>query len=134
MSAALKFLQLIAIGLGLPENYFYHLFVPENLSTLRLLHYPQRDFETPAVAIENGQVVVCETHIDSGFVTLLTTFDFTGKFLSLSLSLSFSLSLAPSLPFFSSLPFSHPTFPFTLLYFFVYIAIVITILANLGVF
>lgn len=128
MSAALKFLQLIAIGLGLPENYFYHLFVPETLSTLRLLHYPQRDFETPAVAIENGQVVVCETHIDSGFVTLLTTFDFTGKFFSLS------LSLAPSLPFYSSLPFSHPTFPFTLLYFFVYIAIVITILANLGVF
>ena len=86
MLAALKFLQLIAIGLGLPENYFYHLFVPETLSTLRLLHYPQRDFETPAVAIENGQVVVCETHIDSGFVTLLTTFDFTGKFFSLSLS------------------------------------------------
>ena len=131
MSAALKFLQLIAIGLGLPENYFYHLFVPETLSTLRLLHYPQRDFETPAVAIENGQVVVCETHIDSGFVTLLTTFDFTGKFF---LSLSLSLSLAPSLPFYSSLPFSHPTFPFTLLYFFVYIVIVLTILANLGVF
>lgn len=109
MSAALKFLQLIAIGLGLPENYFYHLFVPETLSTLRLLHYPQRDFETPAVAIENGQVVVCETHIDSGFVTLLTTFDFTGKFF-LSLSLPGSLpSILFISPFFSSYLSFHIT-------------------------
>ena len=79
MSASVKFLQLLAIGLGLPETYFHHLFVPDTLSTLRLQHYPPRQFPPPDKAIEDGQVVVCETHVDSGFVTLLITFGFTGE-------------------------------------------------------
>ena len=87
MSASVKFLQLLAIGLGLPETYFHHLFVPDTLSTLRLQHYPPRLFAPPDKAIEDGQVVVCETHVDSGFVTLLITFGFTGESLSFSLSL-----------------------------------------------
>ena len=87
MSASVKFLQLLAIGLGLPETYFHHLFVPDTLSTLRLQHYPPRLFAPPDKAIEDGQVAVCETHVDSGFVTLLITFGFTGESISFSLFL-----------------------------------------------
>ena len=79
MSASMKFLQLLAVGLGLPESYFHHLFVPDTLSTLRLLHYPQRNFTAPPVAVENGQVVVCETHADNVFVTFLITFHYKGE-------------------------------------------------------
>ena len=32
-----------------------------------------------SVAVENGQVVVCETHADNVFVTFLVTFHYKGE-------------------------------------------------------
>ena len=79
MTASLHLIELIAIGLDLPESYFRHLFIPSSLSTLRPQHYPLRDFSAPPMAIEDGQVVICETHADNVFMTLLATFQYTGQ-------------------------------------------------------
>ena len=85
MSASLHLIELIAVGLDLPESYFKHLFIPSSLSTLRPQHYPLRDFSAPLMAIEDGQVVICETHIDNVFMTLLATFNIQVSFVSILL-------------------------------------------------
>ena len=79
MDVSIEFLHLFAMGLSLPETYFDHLFIPSTLSTLRPQHYPPRDFATPPSAIEDGQIVVCETHADNVYVTFLVTFHYTGN-------------------------------------------------------
>lgn len=80
MTASLEFLSLLAIGLNLPEKYFNQFFLPQSLTTLRLQHYPHRDFTAPPIAIEeDGTTVICGTHCDNVFVTLLSTFHFPGK-------------------------------------------------------
>jgi isopenicillin N synthase-like dioxygenase len=93
MTASLELIELIAIGLGLPPSYYKDLFVPRSLSTLRPQHYPLRDFQAPPIAIEDGQVVICETHADNVFITLLATYHFTG--LQVLLSDGSWLNVAP---------------------------------------
>jgi isopenicillin N synthase-like dioxygenase len=66
----------IARGLGLDEGFFDAAFEGGN-STLRFLHYPDRDpaeIGEGAVFVEEGGVkrrVIGGAHVDSGFVTLL---------------------------------------------------------------
>ena len=76
MSAS--FLKLFSMGLGLPEDYFDPFF-EKSISTLRLLKYPQRNFEPPECAYENGEVVCCGAHVDHVFMTFLTTFNNPGN-------------------------------------------------------
>ncbi|XP_045203129.2 uncharacterized protein LOC123556455 [Mercenaria mercenaria] len=72
-------LRLSAIGLGIPENSFMHLFEDKPCSTFRMLHYPPWEGEPPKNAfIEDGKVLTTPEHMDSDFMTLLTPFDFGG--------------------------------------------------------
>ena len=45
------------------------------LSTLRLLHYPPRDKDIPAMAKEDDVVIQCAAHSDTTFTTILATFE-----------------------------------------------------------
>ncbi|OED40993.1 oxidoreductase [Chromatiales bacterium (ex Bugula neritina AB1)] len=60
-SLANQLLELLAIGLGLPENYFDDYFGAQRMSLTKLINYP----ETPA-----GQFGV-NAHHDTGFLTIL---------------------------------------------------------------
>ncbi|XP_041365763.1 2-oxoglutarate-dependent dioxygenase citB-like [Gigantopelta aegis] len=73
-------LRLVAMGSGLDEMLFDKMFIPDTLSTLRLLHYPKRPnhFDIAAATADDGTVLSCSEHTDSGFVTLLATFDYPG--------------------------------------------------------
>ncbi|CEM26286.1 unnamed protein product [Vitrella brassicaformis CCMP3155] len=76
-------MSVLAVGLGLPSDYFLPLFEPLPLSTLRLIHYPYRppaaaDTSAEAAATEGEPVLHCSEHTDSGFLTILATFDFKG--------------------------------------------------------
>ncbi|XP_062518353.1 uncharacterized protein LOC134193542 [Corticium candelabrum] len=78
-NAAIEFTRLLALGLGLSENYFDQLYIPKTLSTFRLLHYPLRQDAIPATAVcDDGTVLCCDAHVDSGMFTLLTTFNNPG--------------------------------------------------------
>jgi isopenicillin N synthase-like dioxygenase len=66
-------------GLGIPEHIFLDAF-RDGISTLRLLHYPERDLEAPVppelegyFTTREGRRVefVCLGHVDSGLVTIL---------------------------------------------------------------
>ena len=70
-NAGTEFLRLCALGLGLEEHYFDRKFLPKQLSTLGLMHYPTYG-DTPQ------QTITCEEHSDVSFVTLLVTFNFNG--------------------------------------------------------
>ena len=48
------------------------------LSTLRLLHYPPRDKDIPALAKEDDVVIQCAAHSDTTFTTILATFENRG--------------------------------------------------------
>jgi isopenicillin N synthase-like dioxygenase len=65
-------MQLIAISMNLPEDFFKAMFHP-TLSTLRFLHYPRR-------ASTNSDEIQLSgpAHTDSGFVTLLFQDDVGG--------------------------------------------------------
>ncbi|XP_041365536.1 2-oxoglutarate-dependent dioxygenase citB-like isoform X2 [Gigantopelta aegis] len=73
-------MRLVAMGSGLDEMLFEKMFSPDTLSTLMLLHYPTRPDVAAAAAAtaEDGTVLSCYEHTDTGFVTLLATFDYTG--------------------------------------------------------
>jgi isopenicillin N synthase-like dioxygenase len=58
-----QLLSLIAVALGKPSTFFDH-YLPNSLSTLRLLHYPPM----PA---NRRQELICTPHTDSGIMTLL---------------------------------------------------------------
>lgn len=69
--AAMEFLSLTAIGLGLEEHTFDKEFMPNPVSSLRTMHYPTYgETETPTFT--------CEEHFDGTFVTLLVTFSYEG--------------------------------------------------------
>ncbi|KAK7099649.1 uncharacterized protein [Littorina saxatilis] len=72
-----EILRLVSLGCGLEENWFESLFFPDSLSTLRLLHYPVRG-EVADKARDGNTVLCCSEHSDSGFVTLLSTFNYGG--------------------------------------------------------
>ncbi len=73
-------MRLLAIGLGLKENYFNALFIPKHLSCLRLINYPVHNFEIPgdAYSPDDGVLLSTAAHRDSPMLTLLNTFDFEG--------------------------------------------------------
>ena len=48
------------------------------LSTLRLLHYPPRDKDIPALAKEDDVVIQCAACSDTTFTTILATFENRG--------------------------------------------------------
>ena len=50
----------------------------KSISSIRLLKYPERKFELPDCAFEDGEVVCCGAHVDHVFITFLTTFDYPG--------------------------------------------------------
>ncbi|KAK6187717.1 hypothetical protein SNE40_005679 [Patella caerulea] len=70
--------HLLCIGCGLKEDFLDSTFFPDSLSTLRLLHYPVRTEPAPDVARHGNVTVCCSEHSDSGFITLLSTFNFPG--------------------------------------------------------
>ena len=77
--ASVEFLRLIAMGLGLHENYFDSMNIPKTLSTLRLINYPVHNFEIPSDAYgEDGRLLSTAQHRDTGILTLLCTFDYEG--------------------------------------------------------
>jgi isopenicillin N synthase-like dioxygenase len=56
-----------------PHKWVEH-FVPNDFSTLRLIHYPERKGETPEALKDKGRLLHCQPHSDSSFLTLLSTF------------------------------------------------------------
>lgn len=77
--ASIDFMRLLALGLGLKENFFDHMFIPDTLSTLRLLCYPPRLGPPPSVAVtDDGTVLYCNDHADVGILTMLTSFNKPG--------------------------------------------------------
>lgn len=77
--AAVEIIRLLAIGLGLQESFFDNLFLPKTLSTFRILHYPLRSSSPPPDAVsDDGSLLSCSSHSDSGFITLLATFQYSG--------------------------------------------------------
>ena len=78
-NASLEILRLTALGLGIDENSFDEIFADRPCTTFRLMHYPPWEDKPPANAIiEDGKVLTTPDHTDSGFLTLLYTFHFSG--------------------------------------------------------
>ena len=77
-NTALEVSRLIARGLGADENWFDNMFSPYPLSTLRIINYPVRPQSIPDCARDGEYILHCGEHTDSGFVTLLSTFDYAG--------------------------------------------------------
>lgn len=77
---AVDLMRLIAMGLGLNENYFDPIYCPKHLSTLRLINYPVHNFEIPADAYspDDKRLLSTAQHRDSTILTLLNTFDYEG--------------------------------------------------------
>ncbi|XP_046566711.1 2-oxoglutarate-Fe(II) type oxidoreductase hxnY-like [Haliotis rubra] len=78
LNTGTEILRLLALGSGLDEYWFESMFLPDTLSTLRLLHYPLRSSNPPDTAKDGDTVLCCSEHSDSGFVTLLSTFHYRG--------------------------------------------------------
>jgi len=78
--------HLMAIGLGLDEDYFDSLFGSKQLSTLRLLHYPTRltDPDLPEEAKDGDIRITTGEHCDTSFLTILATFRNRGLQVKLS--------------------------------------------------
>ncbi|XP_064398769.1 uncharacterized protein LOC135345278 [Halichondria panicea] len=70
-NAGIEFLRLLAKGLEVAEDFFDKKFLPKTLSSLRIMHYPTYG-DTPQPTF------VCEEHFDTPFVTILTTFAYSG--------------------------------------------------------
>ena len=68
----------LAIGLGKKENYFDPWFKHECSSTMRGIHYSPRDQNSVCELNEQERKLVTPEHSDSGFITLLSTFMFSG--------------------------------------------------------
>jgi isopenicillin N synthase-like dioxygenase len=68
----------LAIGLGKREDYFDPWFKDECSSTMRGIHYNTRDANTLCELSEQDRKLVTPEHTDSGFITLLSTFMFSG--------------------------------------------------------
>ncbi len=79
-NVAVDLMRLLALGLGLHENYFDAMFVPKHLSTFRLINYPVHNFEIPkdAYSPDDGVLLSTAAHRDSTILTLLNTFDYEG--------------------------------------------------------
>ena len=78
--------HLMAEGLNLGASYFDPLFGSDQLSTLRLLHYPTRinDTNLPDEAKDGDIVITTGEHYDTSFLTVLATFENQGLQVKLS--------------------------------------------------
>ena len=78
-ATCLDILRLAALGVGIPEDSFVNLCAVQPMSTYRILHYPAWDTAPPTSAkLDNGKLITTPEHTDTGFMTLLTTFDYGG--------------------------------------------------------
>jgi len=79
-SAGLTLLELAAEGCSAPSNLLVELFRPDPVSCLRYLHYPPREEGAPKTAYDpqDGALLLCGAHNDSGFLTMLSTFSYAG--------------------------------------------------------
>ena len=75
---ALDVTRLLALGLGMKEDAFDHMFLSKPCSTLRLLRYPPRPEPIPEKFMEGDHIIVTADHCDTTFLTLLSTFDYPG--------------------------------------------------------
>ncbi|XP_037083326.1 2-oxoglutarate-dependent dioxygenase-like [Pollicipes pollicipes] len=78
--AGLTLLELAAEGCGAPSDLLVKLFQPDPVSTLRYLRYPPRTGTLPPSAYDpsDNAVLLCASHHDSGFVTMVSTFGYGG--------------------------------------------------------
>ena len=83
--AADELLAMIAELGNASSDYFAHMFKPYTNSTFRFIMYPHRHKEDiPAGAfLSDGRTISTPAHQDSGFLTLLQTFDYAGLELEL---------------------------------------------------
>ena len=65
-------------AIGLYDDKSFNWMLQKPLSTLRLLHYPPRDKDIPALAKEDDVVIQCAAHSDTTFTTILVTFENRG--------------------------------------------------------
>ncbi|OWF35819.1 gibberellin 2-beta-dioxygenase 4-like [Mizuhopecten yessoensis] len=78
-NTAMEILRLTARGIGIDENAFIGLFDDKPLTTFRMIHYPTWESTPPEVCLlEDGKVITTPEHTDTGFMTLLTTFGYSG--------------------------------------------------------
>ncbi|XP_060066223.1 uncharacterized protein LOC132546522 [Ylistrum balloti] len=78
-NTAMEILRLTALGIGIDENAFIGLFDDKPLTTFRMIHYPTWEKTPPEVCLlDNGKVITTPEHTDTGFMTLLATFGYSG--------------------------------------------------------
>ena len=75
-----KLMSMVAICGGADPNYFSECLGKCELSTLRTIMYPKRDSkDIPLKAhLPYGKIISTPEHADSGYMTLLQTFDYQG--------------------------------------------------------
>ena len=79
-SVGKEVMHLMAEGLGLEIDHFDSMYGPDQLATLRLLHYPTRinDSNVPDEAKDGDTLITTGEHFDTAFLTILATFDNKG--------------------------------------------------------
>ncbi|TNV77061.1 hypothetical protein FGO68_gene7206 [Halteria grandinella] len=80
LQLGIKVMRHIAVGLGKPEGFFDSWFEKDTLSTLRIIHYMPRSAQVVRMDQLSGDELkmITPIHSDSGFLTLLTTYDYHG--------------------------------------------------------
>ncbi|PVD22984.1 hypothetical protein C0Q70_16244 [Pomacea canaliculata] len=78
-----EILRLVSLGCDLGEEWFEDMFFPNSLSTLRLLHYPARYGDVPDEAVDDGTVLCCSEHSDSGKNYITTAYHHVTTYYSL---------------------------------------------------
>lgn len=78
-----EILRLVSLGCDLGEEWFEDMFFPNSLSTLRLLHYPARFGDVPDEAVDDGTVLCCSEHSDSGKNYITTAYHHMTTYYSL---------------------------------------------------
>ena len=70
-SVGREVMHLMAEGLGLKRNHFDSMYGPDQLATLRLLHYPTRinDSNVPDEAKDGDTLITTGEHFDTAFLT-----------------------------------------------------------------
>ena len=78
LRAGIEVMRLLALGSGMAEDTFDEWFLHKSLSTLRAIHYPQRDTTPPLELMRGDKVITCAEHADTGILTFLSTFHYSG--------------------------------------------------------
>lgn len=76
---AIRIMRCIAIGLGKPKDYFDPWFAKESSAIFRSQYYtPREKFDGDSTSASSVFKLTAPEHRDSGFITLLTTFMYSG--------------------------------------------------------